>query len=532
MLKSKAVFTCVFICQKTGGKVLKTRTKNKGFTLIEVLVGIALLGIITISLMPSFVFMMRSSRNEEQRLVAHQLAMSQLEWLKTLDFKEELGLKKDHYQPHGIVEETLFMNEENSSPYVVDHISYDVHTRIYWEKAKSYTGAMVANAMKKVEITVYATNVFTGKKTKAATVASLITFEGEREPTKRYIEAYTFWWDRQKKENAPKKNVSVDLKGPIISTAYSDDQGKAIFGELSPGSYIVDIASWDRGEWMAQPSGVEGQVPNQKYISTQEIEVPDWKKEEAQYPSLDFYIDWPVRLFFPSSYSYPKEAILEIQPTADSFPVPEGTPYNTMQLNIQLQNLSHTNFWWNWHYDYRIHNEEEEYFLSFKEEQEKEWDGSFEAPLDEALQYEVILYGGIQKEGSIVLKRLEEKPVIVMELDASCYVKGWEQAEFQINGGEKALSKETITLYDSPSSFKTAIATDTPAYFIEFINTSEKEESFYKRIRIFLYDSEGTFSFLTEQNNILVLKNPEVLKNRYGTNIAPYRNTVELQWEK
>ena len=68
--------------------------KKRGFTLIEVLVAITLLGIITISLLPVFVFMIRSSINEEQRFVAYQLALNQLEWLKTLDYNEELGLKR------------------------------------------------------------------------------------------------------------------------------------------------------------------------------------------------------------------------------------------------------------------------------------------------------------------------------------------------------------------------------------------------------------------------------------------------------
>ncbi len=510
--------------------------KKRGFTLIEVLVAITLLGIITISLLPVFVFMIRSSINEEQRFVAYQLALSQLEWLKTLDYNEELGLKKDHYQPHGIVEETLFMNENNSNPYVIDGTPYRMHTRIYWEKAQSYTKDMIANAMKKAEVTVYTRNPFTGKETKVATVGSLISFEGEREPTTPgYIEVYAFWWDRQKKESTAEKNVGVDLKGPAIGTVYSDDQGKAIFGELSPGSYTVDITSWDRGELMVQPSGVIGSIPYQKYQTIQTIEVPDWKKETTEYPSLNFYVDWPVKL---SLDKYPKEAILEIQPTTSSCPLPEGTPYDFMQLSIQLQNLSKTSFWWNWQYDYRIYHEDEEYFLSMKD-QEKEWDGTFQPPASRTDYYDMVLYGGLVKEGILTKENLNQKDVnksiIIVELDTSCYVKGWEDVEFQINEGETLLSKNTFPFYDTKESFLEAVYAEdhveNVGYFIETINPSEMNRDFHKKVKIWIYDSLHILPFIEEQENSISIQNPQVLKNVYGNTIAPYYHVSYLQWK-
>ena len=52
---------------------------------------------------------------------------------------------------------------------------------------------MIANAMKKAEVTVYTAILLREKKTKVATVGSLISFEGEREPTTPgYIEVYAF----------------------------------------------------------------------------------------------------------------------------------------------------------------------------------------------------------------------------------------------------------------------------------------------------------------------------------------------------
>lgn len=499
--------------------------KNVGFTLVEVLLALALLGIITIFLIPVFTFMIRSSTHEQQKFVAHQLASSQLEWIKTIEY-EKIGLNKAHYQPKGIIEEDLFMNELHTNPYVAENNSYRVHTKISWQKEKSHTGEIVGTAVKIAEVSIYVYNPFLKKEKIITSLSTAIAFEGERTPKNlAYIEVYTLG-----SNDDPKKNVNVDLRGPMISTTYSDQKGRALFGEVLDGNYEVDIISWDEGPLMVKPLDVRGSFPNQRYISSQKTKI-QWKKEETEYPPLKFYLDWPTKFALPSSRLYPEDSILEIQPTKESLPFPEGAPEDFMKLSIQLKDINSTSFWWQWKYDYKLINQDEEFFIFLKDEKE-EWDGYFVAPQKGGTLYPINLYVGVINKGNfyeeLVNKEGEAKTLKVIEIDFTSYLTGWENTHFKIN--EKLLDQK-YTLHTDYEALKQAMFTEeTSAEFGYFIEKLVPESmDYHKKVKIYLYDPQDHFPFYNEMDQKIEIENPEVLKNRYYMTVRPDKNTVILE---
>ncbi|HOM43963.1 MAG TPA: type II secretion system protein, partial [Bacillota bacterium] len=83
--------------------------RDKGFTIIETIVSIALLGMIALFLLPLSTYSIQHSRWNNIRLTAMNLAYTQVEWLKTLDYNSELGLDSAGYSPSGTVKENLYL---------------------------------------------------------------------------------------------------------------------------------------------------------------------------------------------------------------------------------------------------------------------------------------------------------------------------------------------------------------------------------------------------------------------------------------
>ena len=132
---------------------------SKGFTLIEVVVSITLLAIIALFMLPMSIYAVQFAKWNNIKLTAMNLAYSQVEWLKTLEYKD-LGLDSVGYSPKGIVKEDLYLNESDTNPKTIEGIEYSSLTNIYWESAESTTGDFLANATKKVDVIVRAKDPF------------------------------------------------------------------------------------------------------------------------------------------------------------------------------------------------------------------------------------------------------------------------------------------------------------------------------------------------------------------------------------
>lgn len=476
--------------------------KSNGFTLIEVIVSLALLGMLAVTFLPILTFGMHSSQHNVNQLVAQQLASSQIEWLRTLDYYNQLGLKMDHYKPHGIVEENLFRNQEGTDPHIINGIEYRVRTKIYWEATDSITQQEIADASKKIDVTVYAKNPFTKTEEKVSTLNTLITFEGQREFSKPgNMKIYTMWQLDQ-----PKPHVLIEAIGPSMEYIYTDSNGRAIIADIEAGEYTVTPKTWNLGEMMIRPLGVTGEAPHQSWKQNYQLTVPMWNPvDNPTYPQYTFFVDFPARLRFPQEMSIPESATMTIKPASTSYTVPEGKPDDFMTLTIQLNELSHKDFWWNWQYEYFIQNEDDTYLLTLLDTNQA-WDGQFLKPANKAVATNVVLHMGLEEHGYLTLL---EEDLIVIDVFFSAAVTELADIELKFTHHSDPLPSDT--------------------YYIELAN-HDPEGS--KQAQIYIHHSELVEALKQQGDNELEIEfiNSQGVRTKEGIQLAPYKNKALLQW--
>lgn len=317
----------------------------KGFTLIEVVVSITLLAIIALFMLPMSIYGVRFAKWNNIRFTAMNLAYSQVEWLKTLEYKD-LGLDLIGYSPKGIVKENLYLNDTGTNPKVIEGINYNLKTNIYWESARSTTGDFVANAIKKIDVAVKASDPFTGIEKSYSIIGTLISFEGEGTPT-NYVplmvrvitgEDYT----------EPAKNVKVvvnNLSNTLVSWGRTDEEGIVFFTELSNAKYNVFPEEWDAGEMIARPTGIIGTANDESWKYDVQLEV---KATSDDFIKQDFYVDYPGYIVLSG---YPQElmdnALAKMDPIYNP---PEGAVIG-LDLDTNLAKLITKKIWRSWAYD-------------------------------------------------------------------------------------------------------------------------------------------------------------------------------------
>lgn len=403
------------------------KNKFKGFTLIEVILSITLLGIISMFILPMSIYGVKYAKWNNIKFTAMNLAYSQVEWLKTLDY-DDLGLNTLNYSPFGIVNARYYMNDENSNPLIVDGIEYRFFTSIYWESAKSTTGEPVQQATKKIDVTVEAKDPFTGINKKYSVLGTLIARESERDFTEPgELRIYTFFQG----SNTPQKNVLVKMNNGVV--AYTDNEGKAVFGDLKEGTYKVEPIQWAYDELMAMPNGINN-IPFPHWKIEQELKIPKWdKKNPPIYPSYNFFIDLPGYIRLPENNNYPN-AQLSIKPTSGSYNPSEGENLDNMLLKTNLDNLNQIKFWRLWIYEYRITYEDEVYFLAERENGHS-WNGEFNVDkVDEISNQELSLAFGLEEKGTFRNTNGEDDIYTEIFIEFTSQVYNFEEMIFSIDG--------------------------------------------------------------------------------------------------
>lgn len=407
------------------------KSKERGFTLIEVIFTIFLLGIIAISILPMAVYSAKYAKWNNIRLTALNLAYTQVEWLKTLDY-DELGLDIIGYSPKGIVKDNYYMN--GTDKVVIEDVEYGMQTSIYWEKAYSTTGEPVPQAMKKIDVVVEAKDILAGETKEYSILGSLVSREGERLPTKPgHVRVYVSLGGA----NEGVKNVRVGLGqlSPSAWYANTDNNGIALIGDLAEGKYIVKPTKWLNQDIMIQPNGVNNS--NTEWKLEKEAIVPKWdknKSEDIRYPQIDFSIDLPGYIKLDENINYPQSAILEIKPTSASYPPPEGENDNYMLLKTNLSKLNELKFWRLWEYVYTVKNGGERYFL-IKGETGDLWDGRFNVDNFEKPTYETLkLAFGLDSNSTyrIIRNGTDQEAEVIIRFSSD--VKNIDVIEFTLNG--------------------------------------------------------------------------------------------------
>ena len=416
--------------------------KRKGMTLIEVIFSIMILSIISISILPIAAHAVKFAKWNNIKLNALNLAYSQVEWLKTLNY-DELGLKVEKYSPYGIVEPSQYINE--GEPVNIDGVLYKIHTGIYWGKATSSMGEPVAQAMKKVDVTIEATDVSTGAMEEYAVLGTLITRESERKPTEPgHIITRVYL----RGGNEAAKNVRVGLGKSQSYNSYTntDDKGEALFGDLTQGTYYIEPTHWKYSSLMIMPHGVDSSKT--KWKTNKEVLVPKWdknNKDAIKFPEETFIIDFPGQIKIADNARYPKDADFIIKPTGESYIPAEGESEDHMKLVTKVKNISNTNFWRLWNYEYDISWGSEKFYLE-DEKTSKVWDGKFDmSNLNKDSVAEVDLKFGL--EGAAVVRNPDDptSPVEI-RLIFSSNISGFEGMEFAINNQIIPIDGELVSI--------------------------------------------------------------------------------------
>jgi len=112
---------------------------DDGFTLVEVLVALVILGVIMTALAPAFYGLMRTSANSRQRSVADGLAVTAEEQIRSYPYWE-VGYSSGH-NPGGCSAGTPVtvtsspMDETQSAQSTVSGVTYSVLSCVYWQDA-------------------------------------------------------------------------------------------------------------------------------------------------------------------------------------------------------------------------------------------------------------------------------------------------------------------------------------------------------------------------------------------------------------
>ncbi len=368
--------------------LLKQLNNNKGVTLIEIVISIALIGIISMMAVTVLNYGLLSSSSHKQSLVANEIASNQLEWLRTLSYDTELGLVGG-FTPAGIVNPNLYRNISGTDPYLLDGIEYKVRTRITWEDDITLNGRTVDDARKKVDVIVQASNPFTKEQKEFSFLGTMFTFEGQQNPTQPGIKVVVYKGSIADENRAPR--VLIEKKGFGPTFSYTDHNGRAIFPNLPKGSsntYQIAPIAWDFGEIMFRPIGVDNStgLMNQKWLDYLQVkDVPN---------QVSFVVDYPAYLNFINSDKLPANSYI-------NFNFGSTEIYPVQDITTPLQTVNNFKLWPNWIYNYKIETPLGEYYIATYEDGKwGEWNGYFDSNQNSATIKNVLLHFGLEFEAN------------------------------------------------------------------------------------------------------------------------------------
>ncbi|MCQ1529803.1 type IV pilus modification PilV family protein [Lutispora saccharofermentans] len=404
---------------------------NKGFTLIEIVVSITLLALIALFMLPMSIYGVQFAKWNNIKLTAMNLAYSQTEWLKTLEYKD-VGLDSSGYSPKGIVKENLYLNETGSNPKTIEGIDYSFITSIYWESARSSTGDFIANALKKADVIVKARDPITGSERTYSVMGTLIAFEGERTPSSniplkvRVITGEDF--------TEPAKGVKIivnNLSNTLAAWGRTDDEGKVYFTELSNTKYNVFPEQWEAGDMTARPTGIIGVANDENWKYEAQLEI---KATPEDFIKQDFHVDYPGYIVLPE---YPKElmdnALVKLNPIYNP---PEGA-VTGFDLDTNLTKLITKKIWRSWIYDSTkaiVKGTDLYYFV--ENDDGNLWDGKFQYIKGSVTEKKLKLGFGI-KDGSF---KQETDESITLKIEFTSDINNIDTMMFSIYESDTAIN--------------------------------------------------------------------------------------------
>lgn len=477
------------------------RLNNKGFTLVEIMVSIVILAIIALFMLPLSLYAVKFSKWNTIKFNAMNLAYSQVEWVKSLDYAKDLeiegkktgfkykesGVEKDYI---GIIKEDLYLNKNGTNPIEMDGINYYLQTSIYPREAISITGEKVYNAMKQVDVTIIVKDPITKENKEFSVIGTLVSHEGER-PAHNPIPLEVTVSIGEDPDNLA-KNVNVEIykvqgnNKNKVDWRRTDDEGKAYFTDIGTGKYVAFAADWSGKDMIPEPTSVTGNYDNMKWeFYSSEFDIPVVSNDVIkQYIKVDYsgYIK------IPKGNKYPLNAKVELKPI-DNDKIP--------QLTISLGKLTENNetkLWRHCGYEYTIKSQSSSEQYYFVDENDEDWNGYLIIDSNKTTTKELELVFGLKDEG---IFEEEGGKIKTVTIEFSSDVINAGDLSFEINNDEIDRSRYSISKVED------------------------------RKFKIDFYDIESRVDAIA--SNVFTIKNPVDIKNEFGMKLSKFKNHCQLK---
>lgn len=206
--------------------------KEKGSSLLEVIIALTVLSVILLSLIPVFANVARNTAFAKQRTVGYNLAVQELEKIKSLEY-DEVGLVGGN--PNGVV------TADKDIP--KDGISYHARTRIRWKDDPDDSLSPTDQDPRDYKLATVDVTWSQSGLNKSVSVSTIITRQSfDQISTGGNIKVIAKDNDQLLVEDT-KVNITTGPSSPI--TDYTDEMGESFFAMLSPseaeGDYSVAV---------------------------------------------------------------------------------------------------------------------------------------------------------------------------------------------------------------------------------------------------------------------------------------------------
>jgi prepilin-type N-terminal cleavage/methylation domain-containing protein len=221
---------------------------EKGFTLVEILVSLLILGLILVGLLPLLTMANRIMYQNRDQLVAIQLARQEIETISSMVTPQNYN-EPDGPLTTGVYDRYLNRNLEEVDPDSPDRV-YTVTTAIGWvddsEDGEAPTDPIPFD-YKYLQVTVSAPSIFTGQVTERTDFKTYRAREGAADPISGVLIQVERAWRDDPAVAPPVEGATVTVtsaSGGSV-TGLTDDRGRALI-ELTP-SGTDDIATYHIG---------------------------------------------------------------------------------------------------------------------------------------------------------------------------------------------------------------------------------------------------------------------------------------------
>lgn len=370
---------------------------KKGFTLVETVMAIVILGIIVVVFAPVFANILRTYFYNQSRIAASNIALNQLEALRYEIMKGEYdSIGTESGNPTGTIEQEKVVTSNSKN--------FLVKTSIDWED-ETLEGLTDFSAYKKVEVVAQQINNSQDKKNigPMVTHSTLIAREGEptiNENGSILVEART--------RNSLKSDIKIEISSDsVYQYGFTDEEGKKIFADLVPDQYEIE-ASLNGLDMMFVPQAMNGSYPDISWDPYNKITLDVDKFAKI---TTFFEVDWPRYLDLNivdgngveldiSNYSSGLDFTLDFSITNDVTDITTGYQINTTVFDqSDLEELKNIKLWPRSEYNIIIEDlaSSEEFEMLAEDASQVGWDGLFEdGDSAEEITVNLIAAGGIE----------------------------------------------------------------------------------------------------------------------------------------